>query len=337
MPELVLMDIQMPVMDGVQAAREIRQLCDDFWLPIIFLSAKDAEANQREVLRVGDDFLPKPVNLGMLEAKIGVMARIAEMQRRLADDARRLETYRLNNEADLQFAHELYDEIVGYRDDASGRLKCWVKPANHLSGDIIVQVGSATGPFYLMLADSTGHGLAAAICALPAIDAFIAMANKGHEISAIAREINGKLKRLLPTGHFVCAALICVDPQQHEVQVWNGGIPLVAFIADRGQILRQWPSRQPALGALRDADFDATTERWKWPEAGQVIVCSDGVIEAESEAGERVGHERVLATMTGAGADAFNAVIADVDQVLQGRERRDDMSLAALRCSYPQE
>lgn len=69
--DLVLMDIQMPVMDGLQAVRRVRQLPQGRGLPVIALSAGVTEDEQREALAAGfDAFCPKPIVLSDLLAKI---------------------------------------------------------------------------------------------------------------------------------------------------------------------------------------------------------------------------------------------------------------------------
>jgi CheY-like chemotaxis protein len=70
-PDLVLMDVQMPVMDGIQATMEIRRQeveTGSAHLPIVALTAGAFDEDRRRCMDVGmDDFMPKPVNLGELE------------------------------------------------------------------------------------------------------------------------------------------------------------------------------------------------------------------------------------------------------------------------------
>lgn len=81
-PDLVLLDIIMPGMDGFEVARRIRQLeSDGQWTPIIFLSAKASDADLERGIEVGgDDYLVKPVSEVVLKAKIRAMQRIAQMR-----------------------------------------------------------------------------------------------------------------------------------------------------------------------------------------------------------------------------------------------------------------
>ena len=72
--QLILMDIQMPVMDGRQAAEAIRSLNDPQLsrIPIIALSADAYESDKRMSMESGmDDHLPKPVDVPLLLEAIG--------------------------------------------------------------------------------------------------------------------------------------------------------------------------------------------------------------------------------------------------------------------------
>jgi two-component system, HptB-dependent secretion and biofilm response regulator len=333
LPDVILMDIVMPNLNGYSAAVTIRQNCAPHWLPIIFLSAKTAEVDQLEVLQVGDDFLPKPVNLRMLGAKINVMTRLADMQRRLADNALKLEAYRIESEREQHFARQMLDEMMGYHQLMPERLQRWIKPATQLSGDLISHVDDGHDALYVMLADSTGHGLSAAICCVPAFEAFSAMANDSMDLPAIATEVQKKLKRLLPTGHFLSAVLLKFDFARRSVEIWHGGIPFVGFIGESRK-LKLWPSQHPPLGALPDKFFDASTQSWQWDEPGHFIVCSDGILEAESEQGAYFGEEGMLAALLVAPLGGeFEAVKEAVSRHLEPGEPRDDMSLAVVRCA----
>jgi len=90
-PDLIIMDVIMPVVDGYEAAKSIRALGDE-WVPIIFLSGR---TNPEDVVAGieagGDDYLTKPVDEKVLGAKMVAMQRIAAMRRQLLETSSKLE------------------------------------------------------------------------------------------------------------------------------------------------------------------------------------------------------------------------------------------------------
>ena len=119
-PDLVLMDVNMPVMDGHEAARRIRALDID-WVPIVFLSAMARPADvYRGIESGGDDYLIKPVENIVLRAKLKAMQRIAAMRARLVmalGDAERAEGAAKENEKALE---EAYMKIAQLTVDSVG-------------------------------------------------------------------------------------------------------------------------------------------------------------------------------------------------------------------------
>jgi diguanylate cyclase (GGDEF)-like protein len=90
-PDLVLIDVVMPVMDGYDAARQMRQIRPDEWIPIIFLSSKEADQDlDRAIEAGGDDYLVKPVSFVVLNAKIRALQRIEATRVKLLDTSREL-------------------------------------------------------------------------------------------------------------------------------------------------------------------------------------------------------------------------------------------------------
>lgn len=89
--DLILMDIEMPEVDGFQLTKIIREEYEQ-WIPIIFLSSNESEAYlARGIDAGGDDYLTKPVKEVILNAKIRAMARIAQMKAALDEANQRLE------------------------------------------------------------------------------------------------------------------------------------------------------------------------------------------------------------------------------------------------------
>ena len=91
-PDIILLDIMMPVMDGFEAARRIKAMSDERWTPIIFLSALNRDENLLVGLEAGaDDYLTKPVNFVILEAKLRSMQRSLALQQSSIDALRRVQ------------------------------------------------------------------------------------------------------------------------------------------------------------------------------------------------------------------------------------------------------
>ena len=87
-PDLVLMDIEMPLMNGFEATNLIRSfeaMQKWAWTPIVFLTASDSSANLVMAIEAGaDDYLVKGVSEDVLRAKMKAMARIAAMRQLLS-------------------------------------------------------------------------------------------------------------------------------------------------------------------------------------------------------------------------------------------------------------
>jgi diguanylate cyclase (GGDEF)-like protein len=90
-PDLVLIDVEMPVMDGYEAARGMRKASPDDWVPIIFLSSKEADQDlDRAIEAGGDDYLIKPVSYVVLNAKIRALRRVEAMRTKVIEVSRDL-------------------------------------------------------------------------------------------------------------------------------------------------------------------------------------------------------------------------------------------------------
>ncbi len=92
-PSLILMDVNMPGMDGYDVARKIRDLGEEWaeWVPIIFLSSSIEDKDIVMGIEAGgDDYLSKPISEMVLKAKIRAMLRMADVRRRALDATQEL-------------------------------------------------------------------------------------------------------------------------------------------------------------------------------------------------------------------------------------------------------
>lgn len=335
-PDLIFMDIMMPAMDGITAARHIREITTEKWTPIVFFSALDQMDDIVRGLEAGgDDYIVKPASLHVVRAKINSYARVLALQQEVQANAEELRNWRLDAEEQSRLGAHVMSRLT----DAAGlrdpMIRHFNMAADTFSGDLLCAARAPGEVLNVLLADAAGHGLAAALSAMPLTQAFYSMTAKGFPLPSIAEELNRKLKAILPSDRFVAATLAAIDVRNQTVEVWNGGNPDALFINARGEIAMQWASNHPPLGILPDKLFSGMTETVVFHEPGDLVLCSDGLTEAETQDGAWFGIQGVhdhLAREQESG-QRFSSLLRGIESHLGGHPGRDDIS--ALLVSVP--
>src|SRR5258706_12976935 len=85
-PDLILLDVMMPKMDGMEVVRRLKANKNLPFIPVIMQTALDTTANKVEGLDAGaDDYITKPINFAELEAKVNALLRIKSLETELRD------------------------------------------------------------------------------------------------------------------------------------------------------------------------------------------------------------------------------------------------------------
>ncbi|WP_375739182.1 SpoIIE family protein phosphatase [Pseudomonas boanensis] len=295
-PQLVLMDALMPVMDGFEAAKRIKQLAGDALVPIIFLtSLTENEALVRCLEAGGDDFLAKPYNPVILEAKIKALDRLRRLQDTVLQQRDLIARHNEHLLTEQRVAKAVFDKVAHTGCLSAPNIRYLQSPYALFNGDLLLAAYKPSGGMHVLLGDFTGHGLPAAIGAMPLAEVFYGMTAKGYGLVDILREMNAKLKRILPVGVFCCAALVNLSFHRRVVEVWNGGLPNGHLRrADSGEVV-PLVSRHLPLGVLDPASFDARFETYPVETGDRLVLVSDGVLETRNDADELFGDERLQA------------------------------------------
>jgi len=334
-PDLILMDIMMPVMGGIDAIKEIRALSSEKLVQIIVISALTDEESVVEGLNVGaDDYISKPFNTVILNAKILAVSRTVQLQTTLLESKQKLEQYHKNNEHELDFSKRVFEKITAQNDLKDPQLDYWIKPSARFSGDLISAKRVSESQLYFMLADSTGHGLSAALPTIIVSQLFQAMVKKGVSIASIVRAINHRLKQDLPIGHFVALAAGVVDTEKRSIEIWNGGLPAIPVLNDNNEIVESFLSRHVFCGILNDSYFSDETETWCWQEKCELLLCSDGVTDVVNKQGEIFGDERFMTVLLSTHAkQRIEGIKEQLVQFIDPSQEQDDVSCLSIYCS----
>ncbi len=334
-PQLVLMDAIMPVMDGLAAARWIKQLAGEELVPIIFLTSLRESAALAECLDAGgDDFLPKPYNQLILAAKINAMDRLRRLQATMLqqrDQIARHHDYLLREQ---RAAKAVFDKVAHSGCiNAAPNIRYLQSPYALFNGDLLLAAYTPSGDMHVLLGDFTGHGLPAAVGAMPLAEVFYGMTAKGYGLAQVLQEMNAKLKRILPVDMFCCATLLCLSTQRRVVEVWNGGMPegYVHEVASGKRTPLQ--SRHLPLGVLSVQAFDDRTEVWPMALGDRVFLLSDGVLDTADANDQLFGVERLQQVF--AANREPDRLFDDIEQALVAFRgvTRDDVSMVEITLS----
>lgn len=331
-PQLVLMDAMMPVMDGFEAARQIKALAGETLVPIIFLtSLTESEALARCLEAGGDDFLAKPYNQVILAAKIKAMDRLRRLQATVLkqrDQIARHHEYLLNEQ---RVAKAVFDKVAHSGCLNAPNIRYLQSPYALFNGDLLLAAFTPAGDMHVLLGDFTGHGLPAAVGAMPLAEVFYGMTAKGYGLSETLREMNAKLKRILPVDMFCCATLLCLSFQRRSVEVWNGGMPDGYLHSNATGERTPLRARHLPLGVLSPPTFNDRTEVFPMAVDDRVFLLSDGVIDTCDANEQLFGVERLEQVF--ASNRRPDALFAEIEQALRDfrGEARDDVSMVEVR------
>ncbi|NWO05200.1 MAG: SpoIIE family protein phosphatase [Alteromonadaceae bacterium] len=331
-PDIVLLDAMMPGLDGLQAARQIKQLAGDRLVPLAFLTSL---SDPRELARCleagGDDFLIKPFNRVILEAKLNALNRMRLLHQALSE---RVEQERRKNEqmlAEQKVARLVFDNVAHVGCLTAPNIRYHASPLSVFNGDVVFAANRPGGGSLVFLGDFTGHGLPAAIGAMPVAEIFYGMVAHGFRAPDILREINNKLRRILPVGMFCCGAMIETDSRQGLLRAWNGGLPDAWVLRTTGERVAI-PSRNLPLGVRDPGQFSASMVVFQATPGDHVVLMTDGFSETRDQQGNMLGESGVRAVLAGLDFpdQAFDALLARIKAFAGRPESVDDLTLCAL-------
>jgi len=326
MPDLILMDINMPNIDGYQATVSIKEIMGDKYVPIIFVTALSEDSSLSRALGSGgDDFISKPFNARVLESKINAHLRIRELNNQLNEKNKKL-TYE-QGLIEHFFASALDKSFLDER-----VIKYHMSSMCAFNGDLLLVEKAPDDRVFLLMGDFTGHGLSAAMGTLPVAMVFFKMAKKGVPVNEIASELNSQLRRLLPPSMFFAATLIEYDKPNGVMKVWAGGMPECYWIGKNGELKGEIVSKHMPLGILKEAQFKDETIDYSVEIGDQIYLYSDGLIEANKNS-EYFGYDRLKSILLANKFNRFEEVLSDFDKFTGDKDQSDDVTLVEFTCA----
>jgi two-component system, HptB-dependent secretion and biofilm response regulator len=339
-PDIVLLDALMPVMDGFEAARLIKSHAGDKFTPILFLtSLSDNESLVKCLDAGGDDFLSKPYSRIVLQAKIKSFNRMREMNATVLVQRDEIAKNNARLLQEQMVAKHVFDNVAHSGCLNSHNIRYFLSSLAVFNGDLLLAAMRPNGNMIVLLGDFTGHGLPAAIGAMPVASTFYGMIPKGFSMTDVLKEINNKLKHILPVGIFCCATMLDINFRKKKLTIWNGGLPAGFLYKIQNRSIHPIKSTHLPLGVLSSRAFKDNCEEYDLVNGDRLYLWSDGIHEARDANGEMFGEAKLMDVFkqNTKPEKLFDEIISNVQAFIGDSEKDDDISLFEIRMADPED
>jgi phosphoserine phosphatase RsbU/P len=328
-PDLVLLDIVMPGIDGYEVCRRLRASEQTREIPIMFLSSLEDVQNKARGFELGaNDYLTKPFEILEVKARVRSLVKAKAYADAVKEAMAR----------DLAIAREIQMGILpsDLSPCTSGTgldIHALLEPAQQVGGDLFEVLRASEDHVVVALGDVSGKGIPAALFMAVAITLVRSLARENREPEDILRRVNNELAAQNPRGMFVTLVCLAFDLRTGRVTSANAGhnSPVLARPGKPPRLVL--PSTGMVAGLFPGIEF--TSESMQLEQDDVLILYSDGVTEAFDAQEEAFGEERLLEQLArnpGQGAtETAQSVLAAVRQHVRGAPQSDDITVLALR------
>jgi sigma-B regulation protein RsbU (phosphoserine phosphatase) len=295
-PDLLLLDMQMPDMSGLEVCQRVRAEAEFADVPILVQTATVDRKKMGELFSCGaSDFLSKPVNPSELIARVLVHLERWNSLRELRDYRERI-SRELEAARRMQFellpAPAALQELAG----AAGlRIASYDRSSSELGGDLWGMLPIDESSFGIFLADFTGHGVNAALNTFRLHALIQEHRHLRQDPAALLAMLNERLVRLLPPGQFATFMYVVIDHRAAELRFSSAGAPPAILIqGSDGQATLCDTSGLP-LGIERGVRY--AMHRRSFPKDSMLLLFSDGLSEFPGTDGGRIGDDGLCSVL----------------------------------------
>ncbi len=335
-PDLIIIDIKLRAESGFSVAKTLKAVSPESLAPIIYISQTESKEITGKCFENGGvDVIHRPFDEAIVRSKITTYTSLSHLHRTEKNQRDAMAKYNAALKSNYEVAENVFRKVMHSDVLEMPAVKYSLSPISIFNGDILLAAFRPTGELHVFLGDFTGHGLAAAIGAIPVSDIFYGMTAKGFGITEIIQEINTKLKRILPLGLYLTTCMIEYDPDSKKVSFWNAGLPdVLLYNKNIGTVTQRFQSKSFPLGINDKVSVVDTTDVYLIEDGDIVLMYTDGVTEAKNASGEMYGVERLVRDLSNCKQESLIDYIENcVNTFVQGQQQIDDRTLLQVDLS----
>jgi serine phosphatase RsbU (regulator of sigma subunit) len=335
-PDLILLDIMMPQMDGYQVLERLKADEKLREIPVIVVSALNDTRNVVKGIEMGaDDYLPKPFDPVLLHARVSACLEKKEIRDREAQYRRQLDQeVALGRQVQAGFLPRGLPDIPGWQFAAA------LQPSSQASGDFYDVIRLPNDRLGILIADVTGKGMGAGLFMVLSRTLIRTYAVQYHaRPDSVLGAANQRILADIDTNQSVAVFYGILDVATGTLTYCNAGHspPYLCRMQDASNpggrpVVEALPRTGMSLGIARDVAWERRAVRIA--PGDTLILYTDGLTDAQDPRQRPFGEERLLATVraqSGRSAQSIQeAMMAQVREFMDDAPQVDDITLVTL-------
>ncbi|WP_068783529.1 PP2C family protein-serine/threonine phosphatase [Paenibacillus phocaensis] len=280
--DLILLDMMMPEMDGIQACRILQRSEHLREIPIIVVTAVGDSNKLAEALDAGAvDYVTKPIN------KVELMARIRlALRLKLEKDWHRNRDQRIQEE--LKLASLVQNAVLSSPiRDPEVEIEAIYKPSYELAGDLYSWYSLGEGKYAIILLDMMGHGISSSLFCMFISSVLKDTVHTYVKPKKVIQELNRRFIQLHIESkliqYYFTAIYLVVDTRRKEIEYINAGHPPALLFTENKQVVRL-DRVGPPVGLFEGIETDPQILHYEGP--GHLVLYTDGLIDSQEESVE---------------------------------------------------
>ena len=281
-PDLILLDIMMPGIDGYEVCRRLKSNPQTQEIPVIFLSALNDTRDKVRGLDLGAvDYIAKPFQVEEVSARVNTHLTIYQLKQELAHELQ------VVAEVQKSLLPKTLPSIEGLQ------LCAYYQTSRYAGGDYYDIVTLPDGQWGFLVADAVGHSAPAAVRMAMTCTLFRSFPGHFDQPGQVLTYINTHLCRMITDGSFVTAlyGVYCVRSRSFRFATAGHPVPLV-FRSEGREAMEfncdgVFPMGIESYSDVPEAEITFKAgDRW--------MIYTDGITERFNAKGEMYGEERLL-------------------------------------------
>jgi len=330
-PDIILLDIRMPVMDGYSVCEKLKANKRTHDIPVIFISALDDIQDKVRAFHVGGvDYITKPFQIEEVLARTETHLALQQLQNELQEANNKFEReLLLAGKMQASFLPCELPEISGWG------LSPKLVPALETSGDFFDVFQLSDGNLGLLIADVVDKGVGAALFMVLSWSLLRTYASQyPAEPELLMASVDERIRSDTGANNFVTVFYGVLDPGTGEFVYSNAGHNPPVLLRANGDIeRRRLKATGTPLGILDDHSW---TRGSMCLDPGDVLALyTDGITDAQNGGGELFGEKRLYSSIKANAAKSAEGIrdglMGDVHVFMDGEQLYDDIGLIVLK------